>query len=566
MKKHLILVSSLLVLILTFETTTTLQRLAVAQETSDAKFDMASLEKTTAIANRSGTKIVADFYASSKKENIAISPPSMVSTYGALAAVAEGKTREDLQNLLGLKNDEDMHFVMLNRYLIQQFLGDVKKNHFLGWQIEMAKEKGEQIDLGQFSAYRTCGYLLGNSAVCDLDASSQNNLFEKFGLHFKRTNFSETEVAKFNEEIQRISGFEGIIPSNPAMILAVCTAMSVQESWPWETMDDERRFHFDEGPRRIGFRKGIVSDYQETTVNGKSGHLFPLGSSNMILVKCKNGTDLKRYAKTIADEGLLIRPGRKISQRAKLYFPVVRFQTEFDFAEYAQKNNCPTPFAEGAEFTLLSEEARKNNQPVYCSDAKVLSEFEMDMDGISLRQVVYGICPGEAMGRDQRVANNIIIDTPYLVVLTEKKLGTILGMAFIAAPEFNALQEDGTVVNYSDHDFSLDDLPDTVGSFDNGKAPENRSRIFRLEPGDVVLTVNGEKIGGRNDLTAAVNRSPRTMRFTVRDRRGKIYRFETTLASEGYRFGVYSADQSGGGARITSVMANSAATRCRLVE
>jgi len=95
----------------------------------------------------------------------------------------------------------------------------------------------------------------------------------------------------------------------------------------------------------------------------------------------------------------------------------------------------------------------------------------------------------------------------------------------------------------------------------------NTSRYWRLTPGDVILTVNGESITGMKSLTAAVNRSPQTMRFTVRDGgRGKIYHFETTLASTGYRFGVYSADNPGGGAKITSVMPNSAATRCVLVE
>ena len=95
----------------------------------------------------------------------------------------------------------------------------------------------------------------------------------------------------------------------------------------------------------------------------------------------------------------------------------------------------------------------------------------------------------------------------------------------------------------------------------------NASQYWRLTPGDVILSVNGEDITGMKSLINAVDRSPQTMHFTVRDRgRGKIYHFETTLASTGYRFGVYCADNPGGGARITSVMSNSAARRCIRIE
>jgi len=90
---------------------------------------------------------------------------------------------------------------------------------------------------------------------------------------------------------------------------------------------------------------------------------------------------------------------------------------------------------------------------------------------------------------------------------------------------------------------------------------------FQLEPGDVIVTVNGENITGSASLTAAVGRSPQTMQMTVRDRRnGQIRHFTTTLASGSPRFGVTSTDNPGGGARITSIVPNSAATRCFLVE
>ena len=94
----------------------------------------------------------------------------------------------------------------------------------------------------------------------------------------------------------------------------------------------------------------------------------------------------------------------------------------------------------------------------------------------------------------------------------------------------------------------------------------NKSRKFSLEPGDVILTVNGEDIFGRKSLIYAVNNSPQTMEFTVRDRRnGQIRHFTTTLASSGYRLGIYCADHPDG-ARVTSVMSNSAARRCYLVD
>ncbi len=88
------------------------------------------------------------------------------------------------------------------------------------------------------------------------------------------------------------------------------------------------------------------------------------------------------------------------------------------------------------------------------------------------------------------------------------------------------------------------------------------ARIF-LEPGDIVLSINGEPIGGKYDLTNAVNRSGRIMYFTIQDRRtGSIMSLATRLNDQGYRFGVYSVDNGGYGARITAVMQGAAASRC----
>ena len=86
-----------------------------------------------------------------------------------------------------------------------------------------------------------------------------------------------------------------------------------------------------------------------------------------------------------------------------------------------------------------------------------------------------------------------------------------------------------------------------------------------IRPGDVILSVNGTKIRGTNDLVNAVSQSGPVMNLVVRCSccsPGTISNLSTRLDSTGHRFGVYSTDNPGGGARITSVMSNSAATRC----
>ena len=77
------------------------------------------LEETTKIVNKSGVKITADFYASSSKNaNFALSPPSLVTTYSALAHIAKGKTKDELQKLLSLEGNEKSFFEKLNNYLM----------------------------------------------------------------------------------------------------------------------------------------------------------------------------------------------------------------------------------------------------------------------------------------------------------------------------------------------------------------------------------------------------------------------------------------------------------------
>ncbi|MDR3108652.1 MAG: hypothetical protein LBU65_03045 [Planctomycetaceae bacterium] len=92
---------------------------------------------------------------------------------------------------------------------------------------------------------------------------------------------------------------------------------------------------------------------------------------------------------------------------------------------------------------------------------------------------------------------------------------------------------------------------------------QQRYVVRSLEPGDVILSVNGESISGAHGLADAVNRSSREMVFQVRDSRtGKITQARVTLNPGEYRLGVYSKDTPGGGARITSLMPGSAASHC----
>ena len=95
----------------------------------------------------------------------------------------------------------------------------------------------------------------------------------------------------------------------------------------------------------------------------------------------------------------------------------------------------------------------------------------------------------------------------------------------------------------------------------------NTSQSFRLTPGDVILEINGERIGRQEDVTSAIARSPQTMYLTVRDgRTGTVARFATTLSSSRPRFGVTHQTHPGGGSRVTGVNSNSPATRLVLAE
>lgn len=132
------------------------------------------------------------------------------------------------------------------------------------------------------------------------------------------------------------------------------------------------------------------------------------------------------------------------------------------------------------------------------------------------------------------------------------------------SPSYNSTQPRQTIAVWSlpekiNHTLSAEQQP----SQEVGASSISMDKLFMLQPGDVVLTVNGQRISGSSALTQAVKNSPDEMTFSIKDKRtGKVKHFMTTLNSSGHRFGVYSADNPGGGARITSVMENSAARRC----
>lgn len=99
----------------------------------------------------------------------------------------------------------------------------------------------------------------------------------------------------------------------------------------------------------------------------------------------------------------------------------------------------------------------------------------------------------------------------------------------------------------------------------SGNTRGNTSRGLRLAPGDVILEINGEWIGGQEDVTSAIARSPQTMYLTVRDgRTGATADYVTTLGSSRPRFGMTHQTNPGGGSRVTGVNQN--APRIYLVQ
>jgi serine protease inhibitor len=474
-------------------------------------YDLTALKETSKISNESGSKLIADFYASSKEENAALSPPTMVATFSALAHLGRGKTKEELQKLLSLNDTENTSFGNLEKYLIQSYgvaiqdktsadletiqiqkkinelnaqinkgfdqhgmkfnamperrkmLDEIdnfenelqkqqdneKKKHVskfgeeyqgLGKELQELETKLEDAfdpvgipDSGG-ATYNSTGYLLVNALYGNVSSAMQKEYYEKFGTKVESTDFSEEGVRKFNDAISRTTdGDFGDVIKADEQSIAVCSAMKFYLEWGFIMEKDfERPFNFDKGQKDIPFLKG---DFQvrNISVNDKIGYLFPVGLTDMIFVKCRNDADLKQLAKTIAADGIKIESAGTRLRPVGLYIPTVGFQTKFNFAKYAQDKGFSTPFKNGQAEYALSDDI---SVPYPCSDARVESLFQVDEVGITLKQITVAAIP-LPMGRDQRMPEKIIIDSPYLMILTERNLGTILGMAFVANPEFD---------------------------------------------------------------------------------------------------------------------------------
>ena len=496
-----------------------LQAQYVATETPK-RYNPAALKETADISNKSGVKLVSDFYASSNSPNVALSPPTMVATFSALAHMGRGKTKEELQKLLSLDGNENPSFGLLGRYLKDSFeyypnadettqidkinaqLSEIQaqmqeiSDKVVGaqrWQVlsrmpeyqklqnesqtlyterqklqaqaeqrhkekmgdeyqrlgkeldELAERLDEVLDAsgmplsvmmhgGSSGTYDSIGYLLVNSRFGNVGSAVQREFLDKFGTQFESTDFSEAGVKKFNDGIKRIveDVFDDVIESNPDQAMIVCSAMNLFLSWGIIMKEDTLLFNFDRGRRRIDCVRGDLQ-VRNITVNSKAGHLFPLGLSDLMIVKCRNSAELRQLARAIAADGLRVESVGNRLRTASLYIPTVAFQTKFDFQEYAKAKGLSVPFTQRQATYALSDNL-VIQQP--CDRADVESLFQVDMAGITLKQVTFAGIP-MPIGRDMRIPERIIIDSPYLMIITERNLGTVLGMAFIANPEFD---------------------------------------------------------------------------------------------------------------------------------
>ncbi|MHB8901235.1 MAG: hypothetical protein ACYC6Y_21000, partial [Thermoguttaceae bacterium] len=90
--------------------------------------------------------------------------------------------------------------------------------------------------------------------------------------------------------------------------------------------------------------------------------------------------------------------------------------------------------------------------------------------------------------------------------------------------------------------------------------------VVTLQPGDVILSVNGQAIGGTSDYWNAVKSSPTEMHFTLQSAGdGNVYHLRTSLLdrSADSRFGVDGADMAGrGGVLVRSVRRGYPGSRC----
>ncbi len=94
--------------------------------------------------------------------------------------------------------------------------------------------------------------------------------------------------------------------------------------------------------------------------------------------------------------------------------------------------------------------------------------------------------------------------------------------------------------------------------------------VVTLQPGDVILTVNGQALGGTPDYWNSVKTSPAEMHFTLQSAGdGNVYHLKTQLldATADTRFGVVGADIRGGaGVVVQSVRRGYPGSQCVIVE
>ena len=556
-----------------------MEQYAIAE--TSKRFNVEALQATANISNQSGAKIVADFYATSDNQNIALSPPTMVATFAALTHLGKGKTKEELQTLLSLDGNEKTAFAMLGEYLSNSYgyyaseeekelqnndkweeAQSLRNKKFGGEFQRLYKEfqelsgkldkvldaEGMPLSMSlpgvsslsgiSTGTYDSIGYLLVNNRLGNVDNATQREFLEKFGTKFESTNFSESGVKKFNDEIARIVGdeFGDVIEADDDAAINVCSAMNLFQDWGFIMEDDELFFNFDKGREEIWFYKG---DFQvrDISVNNKPGWCFPLGLSDLMIVKCGNGADLKAFAKTIATEGLRIDTTAGSRLRAVgLRIPSVDFQTEFDLIKYAQTKGLSVPFTLGqAEYAL--SDSNIIHRP--CTKAYAKSLFQVDRMGITLKQVTEVEIP-LPVGRDQRIGETITIDSPYLMVITERNFGTVLGMAFIANPEVmeeefdipespqrpepqsgqQQFQSPGN--NFGNPPRSA--TPGNVGIRIGRVVPNSTAtrltnsatgRSVTLEAGDFLASINGQEVRAIGDASRIISELPRNSNVSI---------------------------------------------------
>jgi len=413
---------------------------------------MPELEETARISNKSGVKIVADFYATSRNANIAVSPPSMVATYTALTHIAKGKTKEELLKLLSLGDNEKPAFEDLIAYLSHSsvlYKPQYPHAHYSAGFLLFVNDRGVSFDKDFLTEMKeksgTASYIGFSTEELEmLNKLCVPEYHQQFltyqSLFFPNYSFIDKYFA------QRLMGANvvyNIFKADRNTSMIARPIAGVMDTFPDREMQEcdmpfegeTRPFQFDSGRRNIDFFKTEVKEHHNVTVNGQSGYRFQLGVTDLTIVKCDNGAALRQLARAMTNEGLQVQLGRKISQPTMLYVPEVDFDTEFDFQKYAKDKGLASPFTRGrAEYTFDSKSVLAG---VYCSEAKVECTFMLDRYGIiSWQQITPdAVLRALPIGRDQRLPNNIVIDSPYLMILTERKLGTVLGMAFIASPE-----------------------------------------------------------------------------------------------------------------------------------